>query len=100
MKRIMVAAALLVAGSFLAASAQASKEICQRQMEATANIVMARDGGWARDSIISQIRESASSKASADVMAESVTEIFADDSLDSEAASKLVYERCIAALGE
>lgn len=73
--------------------------LCEAQKAAAPDLVGARDNDTAIEEVYSAIDENASSEASANVLKESVGQIYADKSMDVEAATRLIGENCEAKLG-
>lgn len=100
MKNLIGGTAAALALMLVAGTAAASKEVCERQKDAAPSLVDARDGEVKIEDVKSEIEKAASSPESAKVLNGSVDLIYADKGIDISKAMKLVYERCIDALGE
>lgn len=98
MNNKMFAVSVLVAGMGMSSLAMANP-VCEAQKAAAPDLVGARDSDTAIEEVYSAIDENASSEASATVLKESVAQIYADHTLDQEAASKLIGSNCEAKLG-
>lgn len=98
MNKKLFAVSVLVAGMGLSSAAMANP-VCEAQKAAAPDLVGARDNDTAIEEVYSAIDENASSEASADVLKQSVAQIYADKTIDLEAASKLIVSNCEAKLG-
>jgi len=98
MNKKLLLASVVFAGMSLATVAQANP-VCEAQKAAAPDLVGARDNDTAIEEVYSAIDENASSEASANVLKESVGQIYADKSMDVEAATRLIGENCEAKLG-
>lgn len=98
MNKKLFAASVLVAGMGLSSAAMANP-VCEAQKAAAPDLVGARDNDTAIEEVYSAIDENASSEASANVLKESVAQIYADKSIDLDAASQLIVSNCEAKLG-
>lgn len=100
MNKLIGGAAASLVLMLAAGTAVASKDVCERQKDAAPSLVDARDGEVKIEDVKSEIEKAASSPESATVLNGSVDLIYADKDIDISKAMKLVYDRCIAALGE
>ena len=98
MNKKLFAVSVLVAGMGLSSAAMANP-VCEAQKAAAPDLVGARDNDTAIEEVYPAIDENASSEASADVLKQSVAQIYADKTIDLEAASKLIVSNCEAKLG-
>lgn len=98
MNKKLLIASVVFAGMGLSGVAQANP-VCEAQKAAAPDLVDARDNDAAIEEVYSAIDENASSEDSANVLKESVEQIYADKSLDVEAATKLIGDNCEARLG-
>lgn len=96
-KKLMVAS-VMIAGISMSAMVMANP-VCEAQKAAAPDLVGARDDNTAIEEVYSAIDENASSEASAEVLKASVAEIYADESIDQEAASRLIASNCESKLG-
>lgn len=94
----LFAASVLVAGMGLSAVAQANP-VCKAQKAAAPDLVTARDDNTDIEEVYAAIDENASSEASAEVLKASVDQIYADDSIDQDAAARLIASNCESELG-
>ena len=98
MNKKLFAASVLVTGMGLSSVVMANP-MCEAQKAAAPDLVDARDNNTAIEEVYSAIDQNASSEASANVLKESVAQIYADESLDTEAASRLILSNCESSLG-
>ncbi|MGM0569228.1 hypothetical protein [Marinobacter sp.] len=97
MNKKLLLASVAFAGMGLSALAQAGP-VCEAQKAAAPDLVEARDTDTAIEEVYSAIDENASSEASANVLKDSVAQIYADKSLDVDAATRLIGDNCEAKL--
>lgn len=98
MNKKLFAVSVLVAGMGMSSLAMANP-VCEAQKAAAPDLVGARDSDTAIEEVYAAIDENASSEASASVLKESVSQIYADESMDLDAASALILTNCEAKLG-
>lgn len=99
MKKLIIALGVTALGVAVSNTVAAASPVCDAQRKAVPNIVQARDKGTPVEDVITAVREGASNQESADVLSESVLAIYADATMDTEAAGEMVEKRCMAAMG-
>lgn len=92
------AVAVLAAGMGLSSAAFANP-VCDAQKAAAPDLVDARDSNTDIQEVFSAIETNASSEASANVLKDSVTAIYEDESMSVETAAEMIHQRCMSELG-
>lgn len=80
-------------GTVYAADAEAR---CEPMKEAGARIVMAREAFYPEDAVVQSAVEDAESEAVADLLRESIADIYADMDMWEDGAGEMMFERCVA----
>ncbi len=69
---------------------------CQPMKDAGARIVMAREAFYPEDMVVASAVQNATSEAVAQLLRESIAEIYKDLNITEEQASEMMFNRCVA----